>query len=136
VRDATTTQQLRTERGSVKVAKGKQAAAKAKRRSSSMQCNKQPTTNWRTKKVARAKQPAQRSCAMQQPTNNQAGISKGCKGEASHSKSKEKGQQCATQQTATNKVRNGKASSTQKQSGGAAVHHTTTNKQRSGKCQR
>jgi hypothetical protein len=44
-----------TERGSAKVAKGKQATAKVNRRSSSAQHNYQPTTKWGMAKVAREK---------------------------------------------------------------------------------
>jgi hypothetical protein len=44
-----------TERGSAKVAKGKQATAKVNRRSSSIQHNNQPTTKRGMAKVAREK---------------------------------------------------------------------------------
>jgi hypothetical protein len=53
-----------------------QATAKAKRRSSIAQCNNQPTTKWRTPKVANEKGVAHRikeeeqQRVMQQPTND------------------------------------------------------------------
>jgi hypothetical protein len=62
------------------------------------------------------------------------GISKGCKGKESDSKSEEDEQQRATQQPTNNKAGNGKgsegeASGAQKQRGGAVARNTTTNKQ-------
>ncbi len=93
--------------------RGKQAVAKAKRRTSSAQCNSQPTTKLGTAKVVREKHEAHRSKeeeqrhAMQQPTNNRTENVKGSKGRAGGGRNKEEEQQCVMQQPTNDRAGNG-----------------------------